>query len=330
MASNKFGLFWNSVGEDRLYDADSFSEWLQKFFTNGVFANELEVKATTGLKIAVSKGYANIGGKVRFFDETNYFTLTPANTSYPRIDTVVIERNNTNREITMKLVVGDLSGNNPAPTLPVRNSSIHQLVLAEIYLPAGATKITQANIKDKRADSSVCGFVKGTVEELDVSQLVSQLNAKFYEWFNDVKGSLSGDVAANLQRQIGEFVVKIETLKTKVTYANQSINHLEQKLESIERKAIKHVLNYTLKVSDWDGNKAISINNNLITRTSKITIAPILTTSGSYDSGYVDYIRQLKQASILPFSQQHSRLKLLCLGEKPKRDLEIQLLIEGE
>ena len=38
--ANAYGLFWNSVSSDRVYDADSFAEWLNKFFTTGVFNGE--------------------------------------------------------------------------------------------------------------------------------------------------------------------------------------------------------------------------------------------------------------------------------------------------
>jgi len=39
--ANSYGLFFNSENGDRVYDADSFSEWLKPFFKNGVFLGGL-------------------------------------------------------------------------------------------------------------------------------------------------------------------------------------------------------------------------------------------------------------------------------------------------
>lgn len=164
------GLFWNSEGSDRLYDANSLGKWLSKFFTNGVFAGDLEVTPVGGMVISMAPGYVNInnpdstapGGKVRLFDEAVNFTIEQANTVYPRIDTLVLERNDNDREITAKVVMGTAAAT-PEPTLPVRTSSVYQLVLAEIYVDTGTTVIDAEDITMKRTDDSVCGLVTGTV-----------------------------------------------------------------------------------------------------------------------------------------------------------------------
>lgn len=207
------GLFWNSNDGDRVYDADSFSEWLTKFFTTGVFNGELQVSANSGMTVSVASGYANINGKVRFFDSATSITLSAASATNPRIDTIVVERNDTNREITLKAVTGSYSGNTPVPTAPTRSGSVYQLVLAQITVPAGATAISAANIKDTRMDSTLCGYVTGTVDELDFDQLTAQWTAyitdyatdqlaEFETWFDAMKDQLSEDAAGNLQEEI--------------------------------------------------------------------------------------------------------------------------------
>lgn len=199
--ADQYGLFWNSVGNDRGYTADSFAEWLNHFFTTGVFEGELQVTAASGMAIKVGSGYANLKGKVRFFDSESTYTLATAGATYPRIDTVVVERNDTDRKISIKVVTGTYNGSNPSPTAPVRSAAIYQIVLAQIYVAAGATKITQANITDTRSNNSVCGIVTGTVKEMDYSQFASQFNgyyegfkqsnkADFDTWFNQMKISL--------------------------------------------------------------------------------------------------------------------------------------------
>lgn len=207
--ANEYGLFWNSVSSDRLYDADSFSEWLRKFFTTGVFNGELQVLASSGMDVTVQTGYANIDGKVRFFDTATTFTLAPASGTYPRIDTIVVERNDTDREITIKYVQGTYSGNTPVPTAPVRAAGVYQIVLAQIYVAVGATEIAQGNITDTRADNTLCGWVVGTVDEIDVEQMTAQAQADFNAWYQQMKDQLSEDAAGRLQTEIDELSAKV-------------------------------------------------------------------------------------------------------------------------
>jgi hypothetical protein len=197
-----------------VYDADSFSNWLKKFFTTGVFEGDCQVTALGDMVVNLAPGYANIMGKVKNL-ENQTFTLEPADGSYPRIDTIVIERNDTDRDITAKVVTGQLSGNTPAPTPRVWENGVYQLIVAEVYVAAGATEVTQANITDKRSDPDVCGIVAGTVTEMDFSQFTAQFESyfeqfkasnleEFSEWFEMIKGQLSEDAAGHLQNEIDD------------------------------------------------------------------------------------------------------------------------------
>lgn len=210
-ATNK-SLFYNSENGDRVYDADSFEHLLKKFFTSGVFTGNCQVSATTGMGVSVSAGYANTDGKIRFFDEATALTLDNAHGTYNRIDTIVVERNDTNREITLKVVKGT-NATEPEPTAPVRTGGIYQLVLAEIYVGAGVTSITDAVITDKRPDTDVCGYVICAVETPDFSELFAQFQAQasefintetaeFMDWFDAMKDQLSEDAAGHIQMEI--------------------------------------------------------------------------------------------------------------------------------
>lgn len=215
--ANQYGLFWNSVSSDRLYDADSFSEWLKKFFTTGVFNGDLQVLAASGMDVTVQTGYANIEGKVRFFDTATTFTLAPASGTYPRIDTIVVERNDTDREITVKYVQGTYSGSTPTPTAPVRAAGVYQIVLAQIYVAVGATEIAQGNITDTRPNNTLCGWVVGTVDRVDVEQMTAQVQDEMETWFEGMKDQLSEDAAINLQNQINTINSEIAITEVPVT-----------------------------------------------------------------------------------------------------------------
>lgn len=188
--ADSYGLFWNSDNGDRKYNADSLERWLRKFFTSGVFEGDLQVLASSGMTVTIQTGYCNLFGKVGLFEVVNSITLDAANSRYPRIDTIVVERNDTDRIIYLKKVTGSYSGDNPQPTAPVwdETSGVYQLVLAQIYVGAGVSSITQQNITDKRADSSVCGYITGTVTEMDFSQFVVQFE-DYYAHFVDESGN---------------------------------------------------------------------------------------------------------------------------------------------
>lgn len=196
--ADEHGLFFNSVDGDRVYDADSFSEWLAPFFKNGVFLNSFQPTASGGMNVTISSGIGYIDGKLRTLAQNTTIEIEPASGSYPRIDTIVFERNDTAREMTIHAVTGAYAGSNPAASAPVRENNIYQLVLCQVYVPAGATSIKAANITDKRFDTSVCGYVSNAIQSPDFEKWYNLNQTKFEEWFAAVKNTLSDDVSGNL------------------------------------------------------------------------------------------------------------------------------------
>lgn len=294
--ANEYGLFWNSVSSDRLYDADSFSEWLRKFFTTGVFNGDLQVLAASGMDVTVQTGYANIEGKVRFFDTTTTFTLAPASGTYPRIDTIVVERNDTDREITVKYIQGTYSGNTPTPTAPVRAAGVYQIVLAQIYVAVGATEIAQGNITDTRPDNTLCGWVVGTVDRVDVEQMTAQVQDEMETWFEGMKDQLSEDAAINLQNQIN--TINSEIAITEVPF--------------------------TLLASGWDtDDDTYEITDAAIDPDKEIIL--------TYDPAMLDDpYEALQDAGIRPYGAVTSgAMTVKAVGGAPDVNLDIILLIRG-
>ncbi len=215
-------FFYNSQDGDRVYDAESFEYWLKKFFTTGVFEGDLQVTANDNMTITVGSGYANVDGKVRFFEDETTMSLATAGSTYDRIDTVVVERNDSDRDVTVYVITGGYSSD-PEPTAPVWADGVYQLVLAQIYVSAGATAITQSSITDTRTDTDLCGIVTGTVEEYDFDQFAAQFDAwseekqaEFLEWFEEMKDQLSDDAAGNLQTEIDDITAAIGYVEVEV------------------------------------------------------------------------------------------------------------------
>lgn len=208
--------FFNDIDDDRVYFAEDFARHLAKYFTNGIFNNELKVIANNDMTVTIQEGDANIEG----YRYTNTASLTKtidtADGSLKRIDNVVIRLDLTNRLISAQIIKGTFSDSPSAPSL-VRSSTIYDLKLAEVYIGNGVTSITQANITDTRFNKNMCGNVVSTVETIDTTDVYNQLYTKFEEiiqqetteftaWFNRIKNQLDTDAAGHLAAEVNKIV----------------------------------------------------------------------------------------------------------------------------
>lgn len=223
---------------DRVYNADSFSDWLRKFFTDGVFNGDCKVTAdgSAGMTVTVGSGYANIGGKVMNFSSTTDLTIATAPTK-DRIDNIVIQRNDTDRQFYIKVVQGTYPASGK-PVAPTRGTN--ELILAEVYVTAGATALTQVSITDRREDNNYCGYVIGTVDAIDISGITDQLKASFDAWFDTVE-KLSDETAAGLAARIqyvagntgvSDSETQTPSHETRLTTAESNISDLTAKTQT--------------------------------------------------------------------------------------------------
>ncbi|MBQ0112139.1 MAG: hypothetical protein KBT03_03325 [Bacteroidales bacterium] len=178
----------NLVGEeyDRVYLAQEFAAYFASFIGNGVFANksdELQVLAmpTPAMQVTVKGGQGWINGY--WYENTDdlYLPIDVADGVLNRIDIVVLRLGFSERAMWVEVKKGSTAVNPVAPDI-VRNADYYELKLAEIYVGAGAIRITQANITDTRMDQAVCGWVTGLVEQLDTTTLFNQFEAYFTEF----------------------------------------------------------------------------------------------------------------------------------------------------
>ena len=227
--------FFNDINDDRVYFAEDFARHLKKYFTNGIFNNELRVIANNDMTITIQEGDANIEG-YRYSNTGDLIkTVETADGTLKRIDNVVIRLDLTNRLISAQIIKGTFSDNPSAPAL-VRSSTVYDIKIAEIYVNNGATSITQSAIKDTRFEESVCGVVASTVETLNTEEIYDQLYTKFEEyiqttedtfseWFNKIKNQLDSDAAGKLANQIYEIVKNgLKSYETTLTLDNWLLN----------------------------------------------------------------------------------------------------------
>lgn len=201
--------FFNSVNGDRKYNADFFSEFFGTLIGNGVFpqpSTGLQVVTNEKLTVSIKPGKGWINGYFIINDADYNLTLDNADGVLKRMDRIVLRLDNASREITISVKKGVFSSEAVAPNLQ-RDAEIYELALADILVTNGATTLTQVNITDKRFDTSVCGIVKGLIDEIDTTDLFVQYDTSFEEWFESVKSYLNETAAGNVANALAEHVL---------------------------------------------------------------------------------------------------------------------------
>ena len=176
--------------QDEYIGAEYVMRWLHGR-TSGVFGadNNATVTAVQGaMAVTVSDGTgwmsnSNSDGVVWWNDNEAangsklQLSVDSADSTLNRIDRVIVEWKTTNYVDypEIKILKGTTSSIASAPSL-TNNSTVRQISLARIYIPAGTISLTNSLIKDERLDTSVCGLVTDKVS-IDTSTMNSQFQA---------------------------------------------------------------------------------------------------------------------------------------------------------
>lgn len=179
--------FFNSINGDRKYNAEDMSHFYGQLISNGVLSrteSSLQVTANTGLTINIAKGWAWINSHWFYNDSPITLTVSTTDTN-PRKDSVILRLNNEQqadgRSITPMILEGD-SSDYPKPT---RTDLIYDIVLAHIDVPNNVTSINNQYIKDTRADTNICGWVTGLIDQVDTTTLFNQWQSAYQNFYND-------------------------------------------------------------------------------------------------------------------------------------------------
>lgn len=184
--------FFNSVGGDRKYDADDISNYFVKLISDGVFAtpaNAMQVQTGGGMQLIVTAGWAFIKCRWLSLDAVLPLTVDAADMVLSRVDRVVVRLDTSNRLMEIAIKKGTPGSSSP-PALTRVEGGIWEISLAQVAVPGGTVALTQANITDERADTSVCGFVTGLIDQIDTTDLFAQYNAAFSTWFESIKDAV--------------------------------------------------------------------------------------------------------------------------------------------
>lgn len=186
---------------DRVYLAEHFAKYFASFIGNGIFggkSNELMVreKETPSMGIRVLSGQAWIDGYWYENDDEHPLTIDIADGVLHRIDSIVVRWNHSERIIRLAVKKG-VAATTPIAPIVQRDDDYYELKLADIYIKAGTTKITQSSITDKRLNSNECGLVIGVVQQIDTEEFGAQLNKYIDEFIiehNNWKNATQADI----------------------------------------------------------------------------------------------------------------------------------------
>ena len=260
--------FFNDIDGDRVYYAEDFARHLATYFTNGIFDNCCNVLAKADdMAVNVGIGKANINGYRYDNDAIKTLSIDNADGVLNRIDNIVIRLDLTNRNIITQVIKGTPAEHPVAPNL-VRTSTMYDLRIAKVSIPAGTTEITQNLIEDTRFITSDCGNVISTVQTPDTEDLflqmratfetdISNMESDFTAWYNRMKGQLSEDAAGNLQSQIDGLTPRVGTLESEMDVVQENILDFE-KTRTIESE---HVDVYKPKNESAIESESVRFNN---------------------------------------------------------------------
>lgn len=200
--------FFNSVSGDRKYKAEDWASYFGTLIGNGVFPNPATnlqvVPGASGLTVTVHAGKAWINGY--YYNNTDDLTLTlpTPDGSKKRIDRIVVRWSLSDRKISAAVKSGT-AATNPSAAVLQRDSDVYELAIADVLVGVAATSLSSASITDRRYDSTMCGVVTGTVQQIDTSAFAAQVQsflddseAEFTSWLNGIQDVLDESTAGNL------------------------------------------------------------------------------------------------------------------------------------
>lgn len=194
--------FFNAVNNDRVYNADQMSRIFEGLITDGVYetvGDKLAVSPSGGMAVQIGTGR---GWFSRHWVSNNapYLLALEASDVVLNRYCAVCVRVDTTDAVRSAMPYLKYSDYATTPTKPAmeRTETVNEYCLAYVYIPAGSSAVTAANIEDTRGNNDLCGWVTGLIEQLSTTTLFSQWQAIFNDWFNDLTEMLNEEVETKL------------------------------------------------------------------------------------------------------------------------------------
>lgn len=271
--------FHNSVNGDRVYNANQMSAIFEGLITAGVYeavGNKLAVQPNSGMTIQIATGRGWFNERWVNNDSPYLITLEASDVILNRYAAICVRGDNsTGVRSTQPYVKYSEFATTPVKPTMTRTTDVKEYCLAYVYIPAGATAITAANIEDTRQDSNLCGWVTGLVDQITPDTLYTQFTAQFNEWFS----GLVDIIDENVETTLVNALPKALTVSIPTTAWTGSGSSFTATATVTGMNTTKSVLvtpnNETLDAFSSNGLKATAQGTNSITftATAKPTVA---------------------------------------------------------
>lgn len=286
--------FFNSVDGDRKYNAEQMSTYFDGLVSDGIFQSvgkKFSVTAGAGLTVNVDTGRALIECHWLKNDNVLPISLDSADVQNDRKDLIVIKLDYSARTMGVEYISGAESVKN--------TETVKYLTLAKITVPAGATSITQANIKDYRG-SALCPWVTGLVKQVDTADLFSQYEKAYEEmvqqminwwadrrnafdtWFNNLTSTLN--VNLNLVKQEFSYTTTAETDIIPLVSDYQTTDIL---LVHVNGVLVVEGTEYSIEAGNIKLAKTITAGNTVTQILIKSVIGGNVSTSGEMTANFI-------------------------------------------
>lgn len=173
-------MFFDSVGDDRVYQAEEYASYFRTFLTDGIFNGGDNLKVTaqgTGMQVEVDYGMAMIQGYAYWLEndgQGDHIVQIPASDTASRLDRIILRLNRSLSERTIKIYVKKgTPAYSPEPPALERTGNIFELSLARVRVPPNTLKIVSTDIVDERRNPEVCGMINSLIT-LDPSDFDQQ------------------------------------------------------------------------------------------------------------------------------------------------------------
>ena len=218
--------------DGREYTASFLYEFFALFVGNGVYANELTPTATNeNMTVTHGAGHAWINGVVYKNALPIQLEIDTADGSLNRYDSLMVRLNLSTNEAYAWIEKGEFA---MAPTPPscTRNAEIYDLKICDIYIPAGCTKITQAQIYDRRMDAAVCGVPVFPIEHMDMTAFYRQVANDLTNFRANAQAEFSAWAQSQQEKRTGTMDELVELVRNLSSRSMEQINQYVDELEA--------------------------------------------------------------------------------------------------
>lgn len=177
--------YFNSIDGDRKYNAEQMTMYFKGLVSDGVFANvgdQFLITPAGDLTVNVGSGRALV--KTHWLENDAVYPLNfgAASVEYDRRDGIFLrcDLSENSREISILVKKGTPAASPTTPAVETETEYVKELRIGYVRIRANATTISQSDIV-MEIGSSVCPWVTGLIEQVDISELFNQYESQMQD-----------------------------------------------------------------------------------------------------------------------------------------------------